>query len=148
MASKTNATDFHLRAKAILAVRHGRELAELMAGTSQLPAGDLPPSALSACMRRLRVGEVTDGRDLTALEVLHDGIAAALQNEVTETKFEWCSLGREAGENIWSAVAVPVYTDWGSALHEIQRRIERFIDARQQFIDHASAERLERRHLR
>ena len=63
-----------------------------MAATSHQPVGDLPQSALSARMRRLQTGDVIDGRNLPIIEALKDQIAAALQNEVVETRFEWLSI--------------------------------------------------------
>jgi hypothetical protein len=148
MVFKPNTAEFHLRVKALLAVRHGRELAERMANTSRLPIGDLPQSAVNACVGRLQMGQVTDGRDRAAIEVIHECIVAALINEVIETRLEWMSLGYEAGEEIWKAEAVPVYSVRGRLLYNVLLRIERFIEVRQNFIDHANAERLEREHLR
>lgn len=148
MVTKSNATDFHLKAKAVLAVRHGRELAELMSRTYSLPSGELRGAALSSCLRRLQNGEVTDGRDLTVVEVISENIALVLAKEVVDVKVEWRLKGRESGEEFWSAVNVPIYTHRGQTLREIQVRIERFIEVRQRFIDQANAERLEKRHLR
>ncbi|MFG6625801.1 hypothetical protein [Sulfitobacter sp. 1A12056] len=148
MPISSNGTDFHLRAKAILAVRHGRELAELMSRTYSLPLGELRGAALSSCLRRLQSGEVTDGRDLTVVEVISENITLVLANEVVDVKVEWRLEGRENEEEFWSAVNVPIYTHRGQTLREIQVQIKRFIEVRQRFIDQANAERLEKRHLR
>lgn len=148
MLSKSNATDFHLRAKAILAVRHGRELAELMSRTCSLPVGELKSGTLAACIRRLQSGEVTDGRDLTVIEAMAQNIAAVLPGEVADVRVDWHLRADENGEEFWSAVNVPIYTHRGEALCELHARIVRFVEVRQGFIDQANAERLEKQHLR
>tara|TARA_R110002110_G_scaffold205006_1_gene416479 strand:+ start:372 stop:818 length:447 start_codon:yes stop_codon:yes gene_type:complete len=148
MSTKSNATDFHLRAKAILAVRHGRELAELMQKMRGLPIGEISKETFEACIRRLQCGEVTDGRDLTVIEAMLVNIAAVLLNEVVDVRVDWCLVVGDDGEEFWSAENVPFYTHRGEALLEIQNRMKRFLEVRQSFIDHAKAERLERQYLR
>jgi|GEM_PF-5998241 len=148
MSIKSNATDFNLKAKAILAVRHGRELAELMSRTSSLPVGVLNGETLAKCIRRLKSGEVTDGRVLTVIEAMVQNIAAALPREVADERVEWHLRADENGEEFWIAVNVPIYTARGEGLCELSARMLRFIEVRQGFIDQANAERLERQHLR
>lgn len=148
MAIKLNATDFHLRAKAILAVRLGRELAELIQRMRGLPIGEIQRETFEACIRRLQCGEVTDGRDLTVFEAMLENIVAVLPNEVVDVRVDWCLAEGEDGEEFWSADNVPVYTQRGEALLEVQIRMKRFLEVRQSFIDHAKAERLERQYLR
>ncbi|MEQ9587336.1 MAG: hypothetical protein RJS97_05240 [Parvibaculaceae bacterium] len=74
--------DFKLQATAILAVRHGREVADQLANLHDVPLGDLSLSALSALLRRLAVGDVADGRDLVTLEALQFGLAERLGREM------------------------------------------------------------------
>ncbi|SEK05312.1 hypothetical protein MAA5396_04452 [Marinovum algicola] len=148
MVTKSNATDFHLRAKAILAVRHGRELAELLLTTRGLPIGEVRSAILSACIRRLQCGEVTDGRDLTVIEAMLENVAAVLPNEVVDVRVDWCLATGEDGEEFWCAENVPVYSQRGEILFELQIRMKRFLEVRQRFIDQVNAERLERQHLR
>lgn len=148
MVTKSNATDFHLRVKAILAVRHGRELAELLLTMRGLPLGEIRDAMLSACIRRLQCGQVTDGRDLTVIEAMLENIAAVLPNEVVDMRVDWRVTADEEGEEFWVAENVPIYSHRGRALFELQVQSNRFLKARQNFVDFANAERLKRQHLR
>lgn len=147
MASQDN-KNFPLNAHAILAVRHGRELGEQIAGMRDAPVGDLPRSSLSAMLRRLEAGEVTDGRDLVVLEVLHAGLAERMSQEIVGSKIEPRLVGHDEDGEIWDTIESPAYSDRGEKARDAYERLERFLELRQQLIDHANAERLTARLLR
>ena len=147
MANQDN-KNFTLNTRAILAVRHGRELGEQIAGMRDVPVGDLPRSSLSAMLRRLEAGEVTDGRDLVVLEALHTGLAERMSQEIVDSRVEPYVAGYDEDGEIWSAAEVPVYSARGEDARCVYERLERFLDLRQQLLDHANAERLTARLLR
>ncbi len=145
----TQKTDFRTQVLAILAVRHGREFGEKIAAMHDAPIGDLPQSSLFAMLKRLECGEVTDGRDLTAIEALRTGLAERLSQEIVGSRVEPLPVGYdEDGDEIWSMVEVPDYSDRGEKAWSLYQRLERFVEVRQQLIDHANAERLSRQLLR
>ena len=144
----TQKTNFRVQVLAILAVRHGRELGEQIANMHDAPIGDLPQSSLSAMLGRLECGEVTDGRDLIALETLKTGLAERLCLEIIGSKVQPCSVGYDEDGEIWDMIEVPVYSDRGEKAWSLYQRLERFVKVRQQLIDHANAERLAMQLLR
>lgn len=144
----TQKTNFRTQVLAILAVRHGRELGEQIAKMHDAPIGDLPQSSLSAMIRRLDCGEVTDGRDLIALEALRLGLAERLCLEVVGSKIEARSVGYDEDGEIWDMIEVPAYSNQGEKAWSLYQRLERFVEVRQQLIDYANAERLAMRLLR
>jgi hypothetical protein len=133
---------------AVLAVRHGRELGEAIASMRSVPVGDLPRSCLDATLRRLEAGEVTDGRDLVTLEVLHVGLTERLSCEITGSKVEFRLAGCDEDGDYCDVIEVPVYSARGEEARSVYERLERFLELRQQLLDRANAERLTLRLLR
>ncbi len=147
MASQKS-NDFRIQTRAILAVRHGRELGEQVAAMRDAPTGDLPRTSLSAALRRLAAGEVTDGRDLVVLEALQTGLAERMSLETVGRKMELRLVGYDEDGELWAPVEVPAYSDRGEEARAVYNRLERFLELRQQLIDQANAERLARQLLR
>ena len=136
--------DFRVHALAILAVRHGRELGEQVDAMRNAPAGDLPRTSLAATLRRLEAGEVTDVRDLVVLEALQAGLTERMSLEIVGSKVEPLLVGHDEDGEIWASVEVPVYSGRGQEAQSTYERLKRFLEVRQQLIDHAKAERLAR----
>ncbi len=131
-----------LQTLAILAVRQGRELGDQLAEMRDAPVGDLPQFCLSAMMRRFASGDVTDCRDLAALEALHIGLAERMSLEIIGSKVESHVAGHDEDGEVWSTREVHVYSDRGAKAQSIYDRLERFLAVRQQLLDRANAERL------
>ena len=131
-----------LQTLAILAVRQGRELCDQLADMRDAPVGDLPRFCLIAMMRRLESGEVTDGKDLVALNALRFGLAERMSQEIIGSKVETHFAGYDEDGEVWSAREVHVYSGRGAKAQSIYDRLERFLDVRQQLLDRANAERL------
>lgn len=146
MAQKCNQCG--VQALAILAIRYGRELGEAIATMRDAPVGDLPRSCLDAALRRLESGDVTDGRDLVALEALRAGLAERLSCEITGSRIEPRLAGYDADGEIWSMTEVPVYSRCGEEARSVYELLERFGELRQELLDRANAERLTMRLLR
>lgn len=145
---KLKTDDFHVQSTAAIAVKLGRELGERIVRMRDTPVGDLPQSCLSATLRRLENGEVTDGRDLTTLEALHFGLAERLSQEMVGSRIEPRLIGCDQDGEIWNFAEVPVYSGRGNdALHAYDL-LERFLEVRQQVLDRANAEQLTLRLLR
>jgi hypothetical protein len=143
-----NTNECRVHALATLAVRRGRELGKAIAAMRDAPVGDLPRSCLDATLRRLESGEVTDGRDLVALEDLHIGLAERLSQEIVGSRVEPRLAGYDEDGEIWSMVEVPVYSSRGEEARSVYERLESFVELRQQLLDRANAERLAMRLLR
>lgn len=129
-------------ARAILAVRHGREFGELVAALRDAPIGDLPRTSMAATLSRLAAGKVTVDRDHVMLEALA-GLAERLSLEIVGRQVEHRFVGYdEDGEGVWVWEEVPAYTARGEEARSIYVRLERFLEVRQELIDPAKAERL------
>ena len=140
--------DFQVQARALLAVRHGRELGEQVAAMRDAPIGDLPRTSLSATLRRLATGEVTDGRDIVVFEALQNGLAARMSLEIVGSWTELRRVGYDEDGELWAPVEVTAYSDRGDEARAVHDRLERFLELRQQLLDQATAERLARQLLR
>ena len=140
--------DFQVQARALLAVRHGRELGEQIAAMRDTPTGDLPGTSLSATLRRLAAGEVTDGRDMVVFEALQSGLAARMSLEIVGSRTELRHVGYDEDGELWAPVEVTAYSDRGDEARAVHDRLERFLELRQQLLDQATAERLARQLLR
>ena len=140
--------DFQVQARALLAVRHGRELGEQVAAMRDAPTGDLPRTSLSATLRRLAAGEVTDERDMVVFEALQNGLAARMSLEIVGSRTELRRVGYDEDGELWAPVEVTAYSDRGDEARAVRDRLERFLELRQQLLDQATAERLARQLLR
>lgn len=141
-------TTFRTQALSILAVRHGRELTEAL---SQLPASafeDLTKASLSGLLRRLEAGDVANGRDLVTLETLQRNLAGQMAFHIQDVKEEPRVVGHDEQGEIWAYVDVPVYSECGEKLCNAHAELKRFLEVRQQLLDHANAEKLASRLLR
>jgi|TARA_R110000850_G_scaffold277075_1_gene422155 hypothetical protein len=147
MASEKR-NNFTIHARAILAVRHGRELSEQVSAMRDAPTGDLPRTSLTATLKRLAIGEITDGRDLTVLETLRANLIERMSLEVIGSKVEPRLIGYDDDGEVWAWKEVPAYSDRGQEAQSAYERLERFLKLRQQLIDHTNAERLARQLLR
>lgn len=139
--------NFPIQARAILAVRHGRELSEQVSAMRNVPMGDLSRTSLTATLRRLAIGEVTDDRDLVVLETLQASLAERMSLEIIGSKVEPRLVGYDDDGEVWAWKEVPAYSDRGQEAQSAYQRLERFLELRQQLIDYANAERLARQLL-
>ncbi|MBP0484519.1 hypothetical protein [Sagittula salina] len=147
MAKNSN-DDFRFRAQAILAVRHARALAEQLTSMPDVPIGDLPRSSLNATLRRLETGEVTEGRDLVVLETLEAGFAERMAAEITGSTVEARHIGYDEDGEIWAWETVPSYSPRGEKARALHSQLKRFLELRQDLLDHSAAERLAAQLLR
>lgn len=130
------------------AIRLDREVAERIPCMRSIRLGELPKTALSAMQRRFADGEVTDGRDLTVLEALRAGLQAVLVEETLEPRIEVHRSSDEIDGPGFDLVTITDYTFRGEVVRDELDRIDRFLEARQQLIDRANAERLASRLMR
>ncbi|WP_131802693.1 hypothetical protein [Limimaricola pyoseonensis] len=135
-------SEFRLQATAILAIRHGRELADGLSTMRDVPIGDLSLSALTGLLRRLADGEVTDGRDLITLEVLQRGLLERTASGVLGTKVEPSIIGHDEDGEMWGYVEVYVYTERGKQAKRVLEALENFLAVRQRLLDQAAAAKL------
>lgn len=148
MAMANRDTNTDISALATEAIRQGREIAERIPCMRGIRLGELSKTALSAMQRRFGDGDVTDGRDLTALEALRAALEDVLVEETLETRIEVQRTYCEIDGPSFDIVTVTDYTLRGEIVKDALDRIDRFLDARQRLLDRANAERLASRLLR
>lgn len=140
--------DSRLEAKALLAVRQARELAEELMRLPRALFGELSRASVSATRRRLEIGEISDGRDLVVLEAVQARLVECIASETAGHRIEPRHAGYDAEGDCWAWVSVPHYTDRGEAALALHTKLVGFLNLRQELLDRGAAERLVMRSLR
>lgn len=140
--AQTTRTDFHLQARAVLAIRHAGTLAGQLSQMPDPPIGELSRSALDAMLRRFESGDVTDGRDLVVLEVLQAGLAKRMTTEITGSTVEPRHAGYDEEGEVWAWATVPTYTRRGETARVLHEHLTRLLELRRVLLEHAAAARL------
>ena len=143
-----NANPFRIQALAILTVQHGRDLAEKISEISDVSSVNIPWVTMVAIARRFAAGEVNENGDLGVLRTLEFRLAELLSREFIGTRTESRLIGQTDDEEVWNSTEVPVYSDRGELVRPLYESLQRFLEVRQQLLDHVKAEQLSDQLLR
>lgn len=123
--------DFPIRALAILAVRHGRELADRVVAIRNIPVGNLSQSQLIDTLRRLENSEVTESRDVDVFEALRANWSERMLLEIVGSTVQPQFIGYDEDGEVWDTVETPLYSGRGERVHAAFKQLELFLGTRQ-----------------
>lgn len=117
--NKSNET--RIQDLAVVTVRQGRDLADRISKTCDVPFGKLSRPAIAAILQRLETGEVTAEGDVAAFESLKVNLAERMSLEIVGSELESAVIGYNEDGEIWSWVRKPVYSDRGEQAHTLYK---------------------------
>ncbi len=127
---------------AMLAVRLGREVGEALEEMSYAGRQTASLADVNALLRRLQIGDLSDGKDQVTIRNIQSDIGSEIFQEARGTRTEPVVIGYDEDGAICEMQQLTVFTDKGSALQTLELLIISFIDARRKLMDRANADRL------